>query len=131
LSNKLKVAREKLATQSEKSSDFYTGQLGLVYNPLDKAYVVTDELKELIKKESTLDFSRYQQWPVISIWVNPEDLYSKDRGILENFEKRGGLWERASFVTYYENGEKNFSSYAGLRLHGGDSRLKKYKEKSL
>lgn len=131
LFKKLGNAKEEFHEQAETSREIYTGKIGQVFNPLDKAYVVTDKLKSLIEEEKKLDFSRYQKWPVISIWVDPIDLHSKQRGILENFEKKGRLWERASFVTYYEKGAKRFASYAGLRLHGGDSRKKKYKEKSL
>lgn len=131
LSKNLHNAREVFSVQSEQAQEMYTGELGLVYSPLDRAYVVTDELRILKEKEAWLNFSRFKVWPVISIWATKEDLYDKDRGILANPAKKGRLWERASYVTYYRGGNKVFEAYAGLRMHGGISRFSKGREKSL
>lgn len=128
-SEEIQEARKVFERESEDAREIYTGQIKPVYNPLDKAYIVTDTLKELIKKEEKLDFKRYKAWAVISLWVDPKDLDDEDRGIFANPMKKGRLWERASYVNYYENGEKEFSSYAGLRVHGGTNRI--FKDKSL
>lgn len=101
----------------------YTGKTRAVYDPLDEAYKVTDELKELVKKESTLNFSHYKVWPVISVWVDTKDLHDPDRGIFANPLKRGRLWERAAHINYYERGLRRFSSYAGVRIHGDVHRI--------
>lgn len=64
-------------------------------------------------------------WPVLSIVVDGEDLYSKKRGIVSNFKGRGRNWERFSYMSYFEDGHLLFATAAGLRLHGGASRKRK------
>lgn len=120
---KQKRALNSLRAESENARMLYTGKTRAVYDPLDEAYKVTDELKELVKKESTLDFSHYKVWPVISVWVDPKDLHDPGRGIFANPFKRGRLWERAAHISYYEGGERRFSSYAGVRIHGDFHRV--------
>ncbi|MBL7215990.1 MAG: CotH kinase family protein [Phycisphaerae bacterium] len=62
-------------------------------------------------------------WPVVSIVVNEDDLYSPERGIVTNFNGRGRQWERFAYISYYdESGHLQFATGAGLRLHGGRSR---------
>lgn len=108
--------------ESENARELYTGKTRDVYNPLDESFKITDSLKDLIKKEETLDFTHYKVWPVVSVMVDPDDLYHEERGIFANPFKVGRLWERASHITYYEKGQKRFSSIAGVRVHGGGSR---------
>lgn len=60
-----------------------------------------------------------RNWPIISIAVNVKDLNDPEYGIWVNREKKGREWERTAEVTYVENGEIKFESYAGLRIHGG------------
>lgn len=114
--------REEYTNISEDSRGIYTGKIKNVYNPLDKGYIVTPTLKSLIKLENNHEFTKFNTWPVLSIRVAPGDLYDRDRGIIQNSKKKGRLWERASFVSYYKNGKNLFSSHAGLRIHGGASR---------
>lgn len=122
LNEKIKEGKEEILKESENARALYTGKTRAVYDPLDEAYVVTSKLKELINKESTLDFKKFKNLPVVSLWIDPNDLYSDERGIFKNYEKRGRLWERPIFISYYEKGEKKFSSFAGARLHGDASR---------
>jgi len=60
-------------------------------------------------------------WSVISIVVDQEDLAGPD-GIFTNMKGRGRQYERLANVSYYEDGQLRFSTYAGIRLHGGNSR---------
>jgi hypothetical protein len=124
LNKKIGKGKESFLAESENARDLYTGKTKDVYNPLDTAYVVTDTLKELIKKEKPKKASSFKHWPVVSIQVDPKDRYSDNRGIFNNPEKKGRLWERAAYLTYYDQGKKKFSSFAGLRVHGGASRLR-------
>ena len=61
--------------------------------------------------------------PVLSVLVDPVDLYDERSGIFRRCSKRGRKWERPCFIEYYRKGELLFSSGAGVRLHGGKSRL--------
>ncbi len=126
---KFKKGIEAYQAESENAREIYTGKIRDVYDPLDEAYIVTNELKEL-KETSKIDISKYKSWPVISVWANPKDLYSSERGIITNGYKTGRLWERASFVRFYLRGEKVYESYAGLRQHGGTSRAPNSKHRS-
>jgi hypothetical protein len=63
------------------------------------------------------------QTPILSIAADNSDLFDPALGIFTNPSEKGKKWERPSFVSYFENGKLQFSSGAGLRLHGGKSRL--------
>ena len=67
--------------------------------------------------------------PVISLVVEPEDLWDAERGIYTNPEGRGAAWERPAHVTYFEErGQSGFQTAAGVRIHGQASRT--YDKKS-
>ncbi|MFC2169662.1 CotH kinase family protein [Acidobacteriota bacterium] len=57
-------------------------------------------------------------WPLLSVVVDKDDLFSPERGIIARYRKRGREWERLAYVSYYENGDLLFASGAGLRVHG-------------
>ena len=122
LNKKIKKGMEAVHSESENARELYTGKTRAVYNPLDTAYVVTNKLKQLITREDIKDVTSYKKWPVVSIWMDPRDLHDETRGLFRNTDKKGRLWERASHFNYYENGTKKFSSFAGVRIHGGASR---------
>lgn len=62
-------------------------------------------------------------WPILAIQLPPEALYDPERGIIANRAHKGREWERAAEVSFIVNGEMQFSSVAGLRIHGGIRRL--------
>lgn len=124
---KLKRGKDVIQGEGENARWLYTGKTRDVYDPLDNAYMVTDTLNEMILREKEMDFSKYQILPVVSVWIDPEDLHDEGRGIFTNPLKKGRLWERASYISYYEKGEKKFSSFAGVRVHGGSSRRNEIK----
>lgn len=62
--------------------------------------------------------------PVMSINVKEEDLTGPD-GIFLHYESRGRQFERLASVSYFEDGNMRFETYAGIRLHGGKSRKMK------
>ncbi|MGC9468130.1 MAG: CotH kinase family protein, partial [Anaerolineae bacterium] len=55
--------------------------------------------------------------PVLSLVVDPDDLWHPERGVLANPSFRGDEWERSSHVTFYDGGD-GFSLPAGVRIHG-------------
>ena len=60
--------------------------------------------------------------PVISLSVDENDLFGAD-GIFTNYSRTGDYWERPAHITFFEPaGSKGFSTDAGLRVHGGNSR---------
>ena len=61
-------------------------------------------------------------WPLIAVQIDEGDLYGDKWGIVANHWGRGREWERPASVAYYVDGQRVFSTLAGLRLHGGQSR---------
>lgn len=61
--------------------------------------------------------------PTLSLYVSDRDLHDRATGILANKDKHGRAWERPATVSYLEGGRVLFSSTAGVRVHGGGSRL--------
>ena len=67
--------------------------------------------------------------PVISLVMEPEDLWDREQGIYANPEERGIAWERPAHVTYFEeSGQSGVQTAAGVRIHGQISRT--YDKKS-
>lgn len=119
---KLHRAREYFYEESENAREIYTGKTRAVYESLDAAYKVTPKLKQMVVKSGNVAPANFKLWPVVSIIADPIDLNDPHRGIFANPQKTGRLWERAAYFSYFENGERLFESYAGLRVHGGKSR---------
>lgn len=61
--------------------------------------------------------------PLVSVVIDPVDLYDPVIGILTNPLKRGKSWERPAFLSYFDQGRLVFASGIGLRMHGGKSRI--------
>lgn len=61
--------------------------------------------------------------PVLSVAAAEPDLYDRRFGILARPHRYGPAWERDATVTFFDQGRPRFSSGAGLRVHGGSSRL--------
>ena len=59
---------------------------------------------------------------VLSVYTEARYLYDPDIGLLTNPLEVGRDWEHPATVSYFDNGELQFASSIGLRLHGGLSR---------
>ena len=62
-------------------------------------------------------------FPVMSLWVEPDDLHDPVTGILANVRAHGRAWERTGALSYLDGGELRFASSVGVRVHGGGSRI--------
>jgi hypothetical protein len=63
------------------------------------------------------------QLPMMSLIVEPDDLWNPERGIIANPSERGVDWERPADVTYVDRDRiSGFHIPAGIRTHGGSSR---------
>ena len=115
---------------------------------VDKAMIVKAVLKnengfgKIIDKTyfiTTGDLNQYQDFTVISIVTNPENLFNPDIGIYVtgsdfvpnennicinscNYIKRGKEWERESTITIFEKGEKSIEEKIGIRIRGASTR---------
>lgn len=61
--------------------------------------------------------------PILSIAVDPGDLLDPRRGLLAHPAERGREWERFAYASFFDEGQLLFASGAGLRVHGGRSRI--------
>ena len=61
--------------------------------------------------------------PLLSLIIDPDDLWDPERGIYINYEGRGDVWERPVDITYVDKDRRSgFHVLAGIRIHGGGSR---------
>jgi len=60
--------------------------------------------------------------PVLSLAMDPADLYDPARGILTHVEEHGVAWERPGSISYFDEGRLQFAADVGVRIHGGSSR---------
>jgi hypothetical protein len=61
--------------------------------------------------------------PMISLIMDPSDLWDPQRGIYVNYDERGDAWERPADITYVDRDRRSgFHIPAGIRIHGGGSR---------
>jgi hypothetical protein len=61
--------------------------------------------------------------PTLSLYLAGPDLYDPKTGILANKHEHGRAWERRGSVSYLDNGRVLYASTAGVRVHGGGSRI--------
>lgn len=61
--------------------------------------------------------------PILSIAIDPDDLVDPRRGLLVHPLERGRAWERFAYASFFNDGRLVFASGAGLRVHGGRSRI--------
>ncbi|MCP4423345.1 MAG: hypothetical protein GY803_02525 [Chloroflexi bacterium] len=62
--------------------------------------------------------------PIVSLVMEPVDLWGLNQGIYEHPDERDGEWERPVYFTYWdENGRIQANLAAGIRIHGNASRF--------
>lgn len=103
------------------SKPIYKGSFGKAFDSIKDHVTISDDLKQLVLEEDSHKLLHPKGWGVVSLKVDEDDLYGAI-GILKNWKDHGPIWERPGHLTYYENEKELFSSYVGVRLHGGSSR---------
>ena len=96
----------------------YKGRIGIELQGIDGGLPGEVMPSSVAVTPSALD----KGWPVLSIVVDPDDLYDPDRGIVAHPHNRGMKWERPAYASLFEDGRLTFATGAGLRVHGGKSR---------
>lgn len=121
-------------------------------NPVDKCVIVkavgidNDGNKSQVACKSFFvgynDKEAYDNLPIVSLVVNPDDLFSYENGIYvtgktydeqphegypetypANYQNKGKEWERKAEFTYFEKDKEfSFTQTIGVRIHGGWSR---------
>jgi hypothetical protein len=68
--------------------------------------------------------------PLVSLVIDPQDLWDESSGIFARPEERGREWERAGEIFFYDPQDgTGFQAPAGLRVHGAAGRA--YEKKGL
>jgi hypothetical protein len=62
-------------------------------------------------------------YPLLSVAVEGNDLFDRQRGLLANPMGHGRDWERFAYVSFFDKGRLRIATGAGLRVHGGRSRV--------
>ncbi len=63
------------------------------------------------------------QLPLLSLVMDPADLWDPQQGIYANPQEKGIAWERSADVTYLDKDRRSgFHLPVGIRIHGGRSR---------
>lgn len=113
------------------------GRIGLWANTFQKKRLVGEYLyapnpawlaeapTRQLPPESPLDAACFKPgWPLLAVRIAPADLKSAKWGIISNWRGHGREWERPAHIVYYDGaGRAQFETQAGVRLHGGRSRL--------
>ena len=72
--------------------------------------------------------SYYQNFKIISLVTDSDNLFGKEKGIWTNYEEEGREWERPANMQIFQGGTAYVDQNIGLRIHGGYTR--KFNQKS-
>jgi hypothetical protein len=91
-------------------------------SPVPANYAMDPEVVQDPRYQATIR-DDLQSLPVISIVMDPDDLWSEERGIYSNTLREGAEWERAASIEMFDSAEgTRFQVDAGVRIHGGFGR---------
>ena len=112
----------------------YTGPLHLPVNPprtaVIRAQLVLPDGQSGPVASATYFMGLESNLPVVSLIVDPDDLWNAETGIFANPYFTGRSWEREAEILFYEpQYGTGFQAPAGVRVHGAGSRV--YEKKSL
>ena len=110
-----------------KNSTKYTDPLFVNYIANDKLFIIraiaadTDgNYSDIVSKTYFVGTQTiYDNYSVISLVINPDDLYDESTGIIANYLNQGQE-RRASFAFFDENQQLSMQHDVGLRIHGGE-----------
>lgn len=72
--------------------------------------------------------SYYQDFKIISLVTDSDNLFGREKGIWTNYEESGREWERPANMQIFSSGKLDVDQNIGIRIHGGYSR--KFNQKS-
>ncbi len=62
--------------------------------------------------------------PVLSVVIDPDDLFDNQFGIYTNYNQEGVEWERPAYNLFLKDGAAAFNIKSGIRIQGRSSRLR-------
>lgn len=109
-----------------KSSKKYSTPIQLQRTSVIRAVAIEPDMlsSDVLSTSYFLDVEH--NLPIISLSVNPSDMFSDSAGIYVQGNSENGNyyrdWEKLANLTFYEDNGDGFSVDCGLRMHGGGSR---------
>lgn len=73
--------------------------------------------------------SYYRNMKIISIVTDSKNLFDRQTGIWQNYDKSGSEWERPANMQIFSGGKRELYQNIGIRIHGGYTR--RFEQKSL
>ncbi|MBN2329614.1 MAG: CotH kinase family protein [Candidatus Omnitrophica bacterium] len=111
------------------SSDKYASPIPIQEASLVRARVFCQDWLPSPVATHTYIFRENLALPILSLTADPDDLFSRSKGIYANPEQHGGAWERPASVEFFsKDGRRRFQEDAGIRIHGGASRSRSPKK---
>ncbi len=107
----------------------YTKPLKLKKTAVVRARHFRDLQKPNVVATGTYFIGEEEHLPVLSLAIDPDNLWHPETGIYRNSTRRGIKWERPVSVTFFKkDGTLGVKLNAGLRIHGGMSRQRSTKQ---
>ena len=104
------------------NSSVYTGALHLSSSKVVRAILYKNGEKASAIFTRTYIVDENPKLPVLSLALDPDDLWDENTGIYKNFEGRGDAWERSMHLALIENNKTEFAIQGGVRIHGNYTR---------
>ncbi len=82
-------------------------------------FAVQRHISELPSTQAVTPRESLRGLPLLSVYLQPDHLAE----LLDNRLEHGRRWERPATVSYFDDGRLRFSAQAGVRVHGGGSRI--------
>lgn len=82
-------------------------------------FAVQRHISELPSTQAVAPRESLRGLPLLSVYLQPDHLAE----LLDNRLEHGRRWERPATVSYFDDGRLRFSAQAGVRVHGGGSRI--------
>jgi len=111
-------------SEPDQSSPIYSVPIPVSENTVVRAVAFLNGVQLSEVDGRSYFFTSPRHIPIVSISLDEDHLWDPDTGIFANPEQTGLAWERTgNFEMYAADGTRAFSTGAGLRVHGGASRL--------
>ncbi len=110
-------------------SKLYTKPLKLNKTTVVRVRAFVSGIRPSAVVTGTYLFGEKRHLPILSLVTAPANLWDQKKGIYRNSNRRGLQWERPVSAAYFKkDGTLGVAFSAGLRIHGGMSRVRSDKQ---
>jgi len=101
----------------------YTSPLPLDSTCVIRARVYAENYQPSSVVSAAYFIRPFHYLPIISVVIDPDDLFDEERGIYVNPTESGREWERECHIFFFEDDYSGFEIPAGIRLQGNSGRV--------